>query len=146
RARRNVPRHAGDFRRYAARHVTPLEKTWKRRKEILCDAAVAVQPSRNPYSETEKVAKFYEEQAPRSVCRRTLQETLRRSWRLVKPKIAETVVITDVERGPRVNQIGQQEIRSEFLGRLNRPASKASQVALQVKQLRVCQCCVVIQN
>src|SRR5215470_2026433 len=45
-----------------------------------------------------------------------------------------------------MNKIRQQEIRSEFLWRLNRPAVKAAEVSLHIKQLRVSQCCVVIQN
>src|SRR5579871_1230946 len=94
----------------------------------------------------EEVAELDEEETARRVGRRPLQKHLRWRGRIIQPQIAEAVVIADVERCPRMDQVRQQKVRNKILRRCNRATVKASQVPLQVEQLGVRKRRVVVQN
>jgi len=84
--------------------MCPYLENSEERKQILSDAAVAYKLSASADSSVaKKIAQFYEKKAAGHVGRRTLEQNCG-SGRLVEAKIAEAVVVADVERRSRVDR------------------------------------------
>src|SRR6266571_6444618 len=127
---------------------------------ILCDSAGALQGGAHlgsasvdtlsaAFSKAQQVTHLDEEKPAVRIIRRTLRGD---KWRCsercagMQGQVAETIVVADIDRRPRMQQIGQQHIGRELFCWRDRAAVEAAEVGLQIEETGIGERRVVIED
>jgi hypothetical protein len=96
--------------------------------------------------EAKKITDLYEEQLAGAIGGVSLIKDRWGRHGLIKRQITEPVVVTDIDRGSWVQKVGHQNISSELFCRRKWSTRVTSEIGLQIQQLIVSECGVVIEN